>query len=150
MYASKVRLPVHDNTRYYSKVYDPDKDQAISYPSQYSRSKEESGDDWEARSSNNDSLPTNEEAIDESEEVRIHTARGKVVVSEGEEAIKMGSNEKKRQHRDLELIEPLSIDDENLSKLPKIHCMEYYEDTLDRQVCLCAMIKYPEIENLMI
>lgn len=73
---------------------------------------------------------------------------GKAIVSsEDTKPAKMDVEVKKRQRRDYELIEPLSIDCEDLSKLPEIGCLEYYKHVLDRRVHLHTVLKYPKTER---
>lgn len=46
----------------------------------------------------------------------------------------MSAEEKKRWHRDLEQVQPLSLDDEYFSQLPKMGRVESYDGTHDRKV----------------
>lgn len=79
---------------------------------------------------------------------RISVAQGKTITFYEEWPTKMDAEDKKRQHHDLELVEPLSIDDEDFSKLLEIGRLEFSNESLDKRVHLCTMIKYHEIEKL--
>lgn len=93
-------------------------------------------------------MPAYNEAVDDSEQVKIQLFRGKVVVSGKEaEPVKVDAEGKKRWCHDQEPIEPLSIDGEDFSKLLETGRLEYYADSFDRRVCLHTMIKYPEIKK---